>query len=67
MNGPTKRNNDTDDMITDRCLKCGLKKTVPWTVAIKTKSSVVPIHLLDIKIIIVLRHRDLAKRPSQIK
>ena len=26
MNGPTQRNNSTDDMITDRCLKCGLKK-----------------------------------------
>ena len=25
MNGPTKRNTDTDYMITDRCLKCGVQ------------------------------------------
>ena len=67
MNGPTRRNTDAEDVITDRCLKCGLQITLHRTVAIETKSSVVLVYSTDINIIIALTHRDSAMGPSQMQ
>ena len=53
MNGPTRRNAGAEDVITDRCLKCGLKSyhiglSPPPPPKKKKKSSDVPVYSTDI-------------------
>ena len=54
INGPTRRNTDAIDVITDRCLKCGLKShhiglsPPPPQKKKKKKSSDVPVYSTDI-------------------
>ena len=67
MNGPTRSNTDAIDVITDRCLKCGLKShhiglSSPPPPSQK-KSSGDPVYSTDIKIIIALMHRHSAMGP----